>query len=46
MMYEGIGEIVLGRQPADSFNQLVRDWKSGGGDQMRAEYEQELASRG
>lgn len=45
MMYEGIGEIVLGRQSAESFDQLVRDWKSGGGDQMRAEYEQELAAR-
>jgi putative aldouronate transport system substrate-binding protein len=44
MVYTGIGEVVLGRAPASSIDQLIRDWKSQGGDQMRTEFEQAIAA--
>jgi putative aldouronate transport system substrate-binding protein len=46
MVYTQIGEIVLGRADVSSYDQLVRDWKSQGGDQMRTEFEQALAATG
>ena len=33
-----------GRAPVSSFDQLIRDWKSQGGDQIRAEFEQAIAA--
>jgi putative aldouronate transport system substrate-binding protein len=44
MVYNGIGEVVLGRAPASSFDQLIKDWKSQGGDQIRSEFEQAIAA--
>jgi putative aldouronate transport system substrate-binding protein len=44
MVYNGIGEVVLGRAPANSIDQLIKDWKSQGGDQMRTEFEQAIAA--
>ena len=44
MVYNTIGEVVLGRAPASSFDQLVKDWKSQGGDQIRTEFEQAIAA--
>jgi putative aldouronate transport system substrate-binding protein len=44
MVYNGIGEVVLGRAPVSSIDQLVRDWKAQGGDQMRSEFEQAIAA--
>jgi putative aldouronate transport system substrate-binding protein len=41
---DGITAIVAGRRPLSDFDQLVADWRSGGGDQIRAEYEQALAA--
>ena len=41
-LLDGLSEIVQGRQPVSQMDQLVRDWRSGGGDQMRGEYEQAL----
>jgi putative aldouronate transport system substrate-binding protein len=43
-MTDGITEIVKGAQPLDSLDQLVRDWRTNGGDQIRAELEQALQS--
>jgi putative aldouronate transport system substrate-binding protein len=43
MVYNGVGEIVLGRQPVSAIDQLVKDWKSQGGDQVRSEFEQAIA---
>lgn len=39
---DGLTDIVAGRRPFGDFDQLVRDWRSAGGDQIRAEYEQAL----
>jgi putative aldouronate transport system substrate-binding protein len=36
---DGLGEIVTGRNPLSNLEQLLSDWKSGGGDEMRKEYE-------
>jgi putative aldouronate transport system substrate-binding protein len=39
---DGVNQIIYGRADVNTFDQLVRDWRSGGGDQIRAEYEQAL----
>lgn len=36
---EAIGEIVAGRRPTSALKQALDDWRSGGGDQIRKEYE-------
>jgi putative aldouronate transport system substrate-binding protein len=43
LIYNGVGEVVLGRQPVSAVDQIISDWKSQGGDKMRAEFEQALA---
>jgi putative aldouronate transport system substrate-binding protein len=43
-VYNGVGEVVLGRQDVSTIDQLVKDWKAQGGDQMRSEYEQAIAA--
>ena len=44
MVSTQIGEIVLGRADISSYDQLVSDWKSQGGDQIRSEFEQAIAA--
>ena len=39
---DGLAQIVFGRQPVSSLDGLVQSWRSGGGDQIRAEYQQAL----
>jgi putative aldouronate transport system substrate-binding protein len=41
---DGIAEIVTGANPLSAFDQLVADWRTAGGDQMRAEYQQLYAA--
>jgi putative aldouronate transport system substrate-binding protein len=41
---DGLGEIVTGRSPLSYLDQLLSDWRSGGGDQMRSECEQLYAA--
>lgn len=36
-MIDGITDIVAGRRPISDFDQLVKDWQSSGGDQIRNE---------
>jgi putative aldouronate transport system substrate-binding protein len=43
LVYNGIGDVVLGRQPMSSVDDVIRQWKSQGGDQMRSEFEQAIA---
>jgi putative aldouronate transport system substrate-binding protein len=43
LVYEGVGEVVLGRQPMSYVDQVIGNWRSQGGDQMRAEFEKALA---
>jgi putative aldouronate transport system substrate-binding protein len=43
-LYEKINEIVVGRQPLSYFDQVLREWRDGGGDQIRNEYQREMAA--
>ncbi|MBV9579070.1 MAG: extracellular solute-binding protein [Chloroflexi bacterium] len=43
---DGLTDIVAGRRPFSDYDQLVGDWRSAGGDQIRAEYEQALQQTG
>jgi putative aldouronate transport system substrate-binding protein len=42
-MVDGITDIVAGRRPISDYDQLVADWRSNGGDQIRAELLQAMA---
>jgi putative aldouronate transport system substrate-binding protein len=41
---DGLIDIVAGRRPLADLDQLVKDWRSGGGDTIRGELEQAYAS--
>lgn len=41
--YDGITDIVVGRRPFSDYDQLVRDWQSAGGEQMRKEFMDSMA---
>src|SRR5207237_1011051 len=43
-MLDGLAEIVKGAQPITYLDQLAKDWRASGGDQMRAEFEQARAA--
>jgi putative aldouronate transport system substrate-binding protein len=43
-LIDGLTDIVAGRRPTADFDQLVTDWRNGGGDQIRHEYEQALTA--
>ncbi|MBV9329710.1 MAG: extracellular solute-binding protein [Chloroflexi bacterium] len=38
-----VADMVTGRSPLNALDQLLNDWRSAGGDQIRAEYEQAYA---
>jgi putative aldouronate transport system substrate-binding protein len=38
-MTDGVNQILFGRAPIDSLDQLVKDWRANGGDQIRSELE-------
>lgn len=40
---DGTNNIIFGRSPVSSLDQLVKDWRANGGDTIRAELEEELA---
>jgi putative aldouronate transport system substrate-binding protein len=39
---DSLAEIVFGKRPVSDLDNLVKDWRSNGGDKTRAEYEQAL----
>jgi putative aldouronate transport system substrate-binding protein len=43
-MLDGIRDVIVNRRPFADFDQLVTDWKSGGGDQIRKELQDALAT--
>lgn len=43
-LIDGISDIVAARRPLADFDQLLKDWRTNGGDQIRHELEQALAS--
>lgn len=42
-IYDRVIAIVTGRKPFSDYDQMVADWRSGGGNQIRDEYEKALA---
>ncbi len=40
----GITDIIAGRRPMTDYDQLVKDWRSQGGETSRTEYQQSLAA--
>jgi putative aldouronate transport system substrate-binding protein len=42
-MTDGVNQILFGRAPVSSLDQLVKDWRTNGGDQIRSEYESTFA---
>jgi putative aldouronate transport system substrate-binding protein len=40
---DGLGGIVRGQRPLADYDQLVKDWQSGGGDKIRAEFQSSIA---
>ncbi|MFF0267098.1 hypothetical protein [Kribbella sp. NPDC004536] len=42
---DGIKDIVQGRKPMTTLDDVVKSWRTGGGDAMRKEYESQLQSR-
>lgn len=43
-LVDSINEIVVGREPLSAFEDAVKDWRDGGGDQIRGEFEQAIAA--
>jgi putative aldouronate transport system substrate-binding protein len=43
-MTDGVNQILFGRSPVDSLDQLVKDWRANGGDTIRSEFESEFAN--
>jgi putative aldouronate transport system substrate-binding protein len=41
---DGLIDIIVGRRPISDYEQLLADWRSGGGDSIRSEYEQAYAA--
>jgi len=41
---DGLLDIVTARRPMSDYNQLLQDWRSGGGDTIRSEFEQAYAA--
>ncbi|MBV8085709.1 MAG: hypothetical protein JO247_12950 [Chloroflexi bacterium] len=41
---DGVTDILAGRQPLTSFDQLVKDWQSNGGETIRQEYMKAIAA--
>ncbi|MBV8087687.1 MAG: hypothetical protein JO247_23005, partial [Chloroflexi bacterium] len=41
---DGLTEVINGRRPLADFDQLVKDWQTNGGNQIRAEYQQAIAA--
>jgi putative aldouronate transport system substrate-binding protein len=39
-----LNDIVVGRQPFSNLDQVAREWLDGGGNQMRTEFEREIAA--
>jgi putative aldouronate transport system substrate-binding protein len=43
-MIDGITDIIAGRRPIGDYDQLVKDWQSAGGEQIRRELQDALAA--
>ena len=44
-LYAGVSDIVQGRRPISELESLVADWRTAGGDKMRAEYQEAMQAK-
>ena len=42
--YDGVADILFNRRPFGEFDQLVAEWRTNAGDQIRKEFEAEIAA--
>ncbi len=42
--WDGIRDVILSRRPMTDYDQLVSDWKTSAGDQVRKEYTDAMAA--
>jgi hypothetical protein len=45
-MMDAITDIIANRRPLEDYDQLVKDWASSGGDQIRKELSDAMAQAG
>lgn len=45
-VYEYVEDAVTGRRPLTEFKSVVEEWKNGGGDKIRKEFEESIAKNG
>ena len=43
-MNDGIVDLVVGRRPFSDYDQIVKDWQANGGEQIRSEYQDSMAT--
>ena len=43
---DGLTDIVVGRRPLSDYDQLVKDWQTNGGEQVRKEFAESIAASG
>jgi len=41
---DDIVDLVVGRRPFSDYEQIVKDWQANGGEQIRAEYQESIAT--
>ncbi|GAC1323107.1 MAG: extracellular solute-binding protein [Chloroflexota bacterium] len=41
---DGMTDIIIGRRPMSDYDQVVKDWQSNGGEQVRKEYTESIAA--
>ena len=42
--FDGLTDVLVGRRPLADFDQLVKDWATNAGDQIRKEYTEAMAA--
>ena len=43
---DALNDIVAARRPLSDYDQMVKDWQANGGDQIRTEFQEQIATRG
>jgi putative aldouronate transport system substrate-binding protein len=46
VVLDALNDIVAARRPLSDYDQVVKDWQSNGGEQIRGEFSQQIATRG
>jgi putative aldouronate transport system substrate-binding protein len=41
---DGVNDVISGRRPISDYDQLVKDWQTGGGESIRKEYTDQIAA--